>query len=398
MSDVRAKRGDEWRQPIMKNDSVGRLASMKNGAQRCTTSAKKLAEGHSTSLKKGAEVGKTSIKKGVSVDKKFMTNGAEGRSTTNKKGAEAGWRLREALKLERSHTSTKKGAEGRLTFTKKGSLGRSTSMPLGRSTSMQKGAEMRPTSKKVGADGRSTFKMKNPSCQFGVDVGNRLRTPKFTKTVGEKLFGIEKQGSCMKSSDTLLGKIRCVMKQFDDDDVPGMLDFVSGTDPSITVYSHVNRMERSLRLLREKSSPVEATSTAVKEAGRKASEEHKSSRGDIHDHNGDSSANFFASCSHSDTSLDSSMSSISITDIKPVGILRHSGRFHQSCSSMGLIGAPSHNSQTRFSADTEVIEVPMIPAEFFDDVYYDKNEIAQFRYEAFCEKIGVDHDYDGSSV
>jgi hypothetical protein len=48
-------------------------------------------------------------------------------------------------------------------------------------------------------------------------------------------------------------------------------------------------------------------------------------------------------------------------------------------------------SQIRFSLDANIVfEIPRYERESLFDLFYDEDEIADFRHEAFCEEIGVD--------
>lgn len=54
------------------------------------------------------------------------------------------------------------------------------------------------------------------------------------------------------------------------------------------------------------------------------------------------------------------------------------------------LNASSHHS-AHFSLDmVEVVMVPKLDLDSFSTLFYDDEEIAQFRHEAFCEECGLD--------
>jgi hypothetical protein len=54
------------------------------------------------------------------------------------------------------------------------------------------------------------------------------------------------------------------------------------------------------------------------------------------------------------------------------------------------LGASSRHS-AHFSLDmVEVLMIPKLDSHSFSTLFYDDEELAQFRYEAFCEKCGLD--------
>lgn len=54
------------------------------------------------------------------------------------------------------------------------------------------------------------------------------------------------------------------------------------------------------------------------------------------------------------------------------------------------LNSSSHHNTVRFSMDAEVVTVPKFPIKDFSDYFYDEEEIAEFRYEAWCEECGFD--------
>jgi hypothetical protein len=46
----------------------------------------------------------------------------------------------------------------------------------------------------------------------------------------------------------------------------------------------------------------------------------------------------------------------------------------------------------RFSGDVEIVVIPRIKPEEYDDLYYTEDEIAEFRHDAFMESCGLSND------
>lgn len=94
-----------------------------------------------------------------------------------------------------------------------------------------------------------------------------------------------------------------------------------------------------------------------------------------------------------------SITSLNSLISKPVSILRRNessksiGGGESICGSM--LGRSSNHS-ARFSlASSQVIEVPKLPVEDLPDLFYDDDELAQMRHEAFCESLGINpSDFD----
>jgi hypothetical protein len=243
---------------------------------------------------------------------------------------------------------------------------------------------------------------------FHVDVDRRRRS--------EILTSMLETSSCTRKTDVLLEQIRCIIAELDDggkeigeDELPrmGNADDSDGTDSSSASQAgdpakHA-RLRRELPLSTRPSSKWQHAHGMVPSFVDESSCRDGDDPDDEEDEVDESSIKSPPSSScdrhhNHDDSLDMSLSSISTVSIGPVGILRRSCRFgrdQKSGSSTLLVGGSSHHSQTRFSMADEIIEVPKIPNDLLDDVFYDDDEIAQFRYEAFCEEIGVDPDDDG---
>jgi hypothetical protein len=70
---------------------------------------------------------------------------------------------------------------------------------------------------------------------------------------------------------------------------------------------------------------------------------------------------------------------------KPRAILKQT-----SSRSMNAASSSSLNNSVRFSSDVDVVAVPKFPIEEFSNLFYELEEIAQFRHDAWCEECGFD--------
>jgi hypothetical protein len=175
---------------------------------------------------------------------------------------------------------------------------------------------------------------------------------------------------------------------------PYLLQYDSSRDTASSSSSDEGDQEK-YRIRRQPSLIVKSSTTSHKN-------EEKASIHQVPTKNDDTS-NDSIDDSDDDSISESSIDLFSLCPESPTkgGILRRSGRFSLSSESFSSstghhMSSPFNRSQTRFSSKNEVIEVAKFPTEFFIDMFYDDEELAQFRYEAFCEKIGIDPNFDGS--
>jgi hypothetical protein len=77
-----------------------------------------------------------------------------------------------------------------------------------------------------------------------------------------------------------------------------------------------------------------------------------------------------------------------------VGILKHTttnnnhNHSNHNTSRSSLLSSSNHSIQTRFSVENNQIHVvPRIPDDSYHDLFYEEDEINEFRYEAFYEKV-----------
>jgi hypothetical protein len=95
-----------------------------------------------------------------------------------------------------------------------------------------------------------------------------------------------------------------------------------------------------------------------------------------------------------DASLASCVSELSIQDLmmlrRPPSILKRKD------SVRSLNASSLHSHSARFSLESsQIIEVPKFDKEDLPDLFYDDDELANMRHEAFCEKLGINpDDYD----
>lgn len=296
-------------------------------------------------------------------------------------------------------------------------------------------------------------KEKKSSTTHKYHVDSPLRSKRFTNVEEKKVFmkGLERrERSVTKKTNTVVEQYRSVAKGRDGEKAVGeakpRLVKSERREPSVTKnispvvepYRSVTRGqvgvkkvgERMLSLVKYDSSTDTASSSSSRGGDVKAYQTRRQqlvvglssrlpkdeeeaavkvqSKSDdtCDDSDDDSDDDSSTSSSSSSSSRDSgSEDSVSLSSLYPHstttgGILRHSSRFclsNHSSSSMGHLSSSFNRSQTRFSLENEVIEVPKIPEELLVNMFYDDEELAQFRYEAFCEKIGVDPDFDGGS-
>jgi hypothetical protein len=104
-----------------------------------------------------------------------------------------------------------------------------------------------------------------------------------------------------------------------------------------------------------------------------------------------------------DSSLNCSLSSTSYylqEEFKPpqttvIGILKSSNSSRSSQCFQGWSSSSNHSTHTRFSVENnQVYLVPKLPGDSFHELFYEEDEISQFRYEAFWEKINLDDNED----